>query len=152
MKKLILSLILILSAFFANAQVYFKNNYDEPLWVTLGYHVNTKEFEGWKTVGWFKVIPGEKKELLSFNPSGQYLYYHAHTEGRVKSFGGESNLLVHPVNAFKIKNADKEYVKEEHPEYAWYKFIQVDKGKLDALKLKYTIEFYYYGTHGNYGR
>lgn len=140
-KKTILLISIFFSAFLAKAQIYFNNSYNEPVWVSLAYYADTKEYKGWVTQGWFKVEPGEKKEVLSYNPMGQLIYYYAQTTE--KKFEGKSYLLVDPSDAFTIKNADKEYVKKENPKYAWYKFREVDKGLKDMVKLKYTIDLQY---------
>jgi len=143
MKVILLTLTLILTSFVAKSQVFFNNSYDEPVWVALAYYRDTKEYKGWVTKGWFKIAPGEKKEILSFNPMGQYLYYYAQTKDAKKKFEGKTSLLVHPTDAFTIKNADKEYVQKEKPAYKWYKFREVNKGAKDIVKLKYTIDFKY---------
>lgn len=143
MKTILFSLFLTLTTLTAKSQVFFKNSYDEPVWVVIGYYSDTKEYKGWVTKGWYKVSPGERKEILSFNPMGQYLYYYAQTKDAQKKFEGKTNLLVHPTDAFNIKNADKEYVQKETPAYKWYKFREVNKGGADIVKLKYTIDFKY---------
>lgn len=143
MKIIVLALTLILTSFVAKSQVFFKNSYDEPVWVSLAYYSSTKEYKGWVTKGWVKIAPGEKKEILKFNPMGQYLYYYAETKGTKKKFEGKTIFLAHPSDAFIIKNADKEYVQKETPAYKWYKFREINKGGADIVKLKYTIDFKY---------
>ena len=143
-KKVILTIAIFFATFLTTkAQVFFNNNYSEPVWVSLAYFSNSKEYKGWVTKGWFKIEPGEKKEILSYNPTGQFLYYYAQTKDATKKFEGKTNLLAHPSDAFVIKNADKEYVQKENPKYAWYKFREIDKGLKDMVKLKYTIDFKY---------
>lgn len=143
-KKLILSIAILLSSYLTcRAQIYFNNNYDEPVWVSLAYFSDSKEYKGWVTKGWFKVEPGEKKEILSYNPMGQFIYYYAQTKDAAKKFEGKSSLLVDPIEAFTIKNADKDYVKKENSKLVWRQFREIDKGLKDMLKLKYTIDFRY---------
>lgn len=141
MKAIVLSLIIILIPLVGKTQVYFKNNYNEPVWVTLGYYIDTKSYKGWVTKGWFKIAPGEKTEILSYNTTTQYLYYYAETRNSNRKFAGNTTFLVNPKNQFYIKNADKEYVKKENPIYKWYKFRTVNKGGIDIWKTKYTIDF-----------
>ncbi|MCW3085955.1 MAG: hypothetical protein JWP12_3321 [Bacteroidetes bacterium] len=142
-KQLIVIFILSFTLNTLKAQVFFNNKYNEPVWVVLGYPVDTKAYKGWVTVGWYEVAPGENKEILNYNPTGQYIYYYAQTKGGVKKFEGANYLLADPKKAFNIKNADKEYVQNENPSYKWYKFRQIDKGAKDMFKLKYTIAFEY---------
>lgn len=143
-KKIILTIAVFFATFLTTkAQIYFNNNYSEPVWVALAYPVDSKEYKGWVSTGWFKVEPGEKKSILNVNPNGQYIYYYAQTKDAAKKFEGEANLLCNPFDAFTIKNADKQYVKKDNPKYKWYKFRQIDKGIKDIVKLKYTIDFKY---------
>jgi uncharacterized membrane protein len=123
-------------------QIFFENNYERTVYVALGYYSETDNYSGWITRGWFKVIPGEKAELLNYNPTGQNLYYYVQTENGKKKFEGDVSLLVHPTDKFYIKNADKQDTKTKYPSYKYYNFIHVDKGNWDFLKLKYTIQFY----------
>ena len=143
MKTLLILIILTLTSLSLKSQIYFKNSYDEPVWVTLGFYSDTKEYKGWVTKGWYKVAPGEKKQILSYNPLSQNIYYYAQTKDAKKKFEGKASLLVHPTNSFTIKNADKEYVKNENSAYKWYKFRELNKGGIDIVKLKYTIDFKY---------
>lgn len=142
MKNLILLTFVFATYFYNWGQIYFENNFDRTIYVALGYYSETDEFSGWITRGWFKVIPGETAQLLSYNPSGQNLYYYAQTENGKKKFEGDASLLVNPSDKFYIKNADLKDTQTKYPSYKYYNFIHVDKGNWDFLKLKYTIRFY----------
>ena len=143
MKNILLSFLLIFICQNLQSQIYFKNNYNKPVFVAVGYYRDWEEFKGWVTSGWFYVLPNEKKEVLSYNPMNENIYYYAETKGAEKVFEGDSPLLIHPVSEFTIINADKDYVKDENPTYNWAKFRELKKGSLDVLKSKYTIEFSY---------
>ncbi len=146
MKKILIISSLILSFTIAKSQIYFKNNYSEPVWVSYVYYENTRKFDGWISNGWYKVVPGEKKMLLESNPFGRYVYYYAQSmaNGKVKkAFDGKSSFLIHPTDGFNIKNADKEYVMKDNPSYKAVKFRKIDKGAGNFAKFKYTIEFNY---------
>ena len=142
MKNLILLTFVFATYFYNWGQIFFENNFDRTIYVALGYYSETDEFSGWITRGWFKVIPGETAQLLSYNPSGQNLYYYAQTENGKKKFEGDASLLVNPSDKFYIKNADLKDTQTKYPSYKYYNFIHVDKGNWDFLKLKYTIRFY----------
>ena len=142
MKNLILLTFVFATYFYNWGQIFFENNFDRTIYVALGYYSETDEFSGWITRGWFKVIPGETAQLLSYNPSGQNLYYYAQTENGKKKFEGDASLLVNPSDKFYIKNADLKDTQTKYPSYTYYNFIHVDKGDWDFLKLKYTIRFY----------
>lgn len=105
-----------------NSQVYFKNSYSEPVYVAIGYYKSTREYKGWVTAGWYKVIPGERRKVLSETPPGDCVYYYAESTVSSKRFEGKTSLLVHPKESFTIINANKQYVQDERPSYKWYSF------------------------------
>ena len=142
MKNLILLAFVFVTYFYNWGQIYFENNFDRTVFVALGYYSETVDFSGWITRGWFKVIPGETAQILTYNPSGQNLYYYVQTENGKKKFEGDASLLVHPSDKFYIKNADLNDTKTKYPSYKWFNFIKEDKGNWDFLKVKYTIRFY----------
>ncbi len=144
MKKSILTIAILFAALLTTrAQIYFQNNYDKPVWVAIGYYMSSSDYKGWVTSGWHKVEPGDKKEVLGYDPEDENIYYYAQTKGGAQKFEGQYSLLVDPKDAFTVKNADKPYVKDENPSFQWYKFRQIDKGSFDAFKIKYTINFSY---------
>jgi uncharacterized membrane protein len=143
MRKLFLITLMILISQNYKSQIYFKNNTEKPVFVALVHYRSWSDFKGWVSDGWFYVLPNEKKEILGYNPFGQYIYYYAQTKDATQKFEGKHSFLVHPNDSFKIVNADKDYVKEEQPEYRWCSFREIDKGTMDVLKIKYTIELNY---------
>jgi len=143
MKKYALIFLLFFFSKGTFSQIYFRNNYSKPVLVSIGYLVDSKDFSGFVTRGWYRVIPGEKKEILSYNPMAQFIYYYAKAADGSEDFSGNLKLLVNNNDAFTIRNANKSYVKKEKPWLKWKSFRTVDKGLKDAFKLKYTIEFNY---------
>ena len=146
MNKFSFVVLLIISFFHSQCflgQVYFNNKYNEPEWEAIGYKSESKEYSGWVSRGWFKVDPGETKEVLSQNPFNVYIYYYAETEGGKKKFEGNSTFIVDKKDAFFIKNADMNYVLKDNQNYTFYKFRELNKGNSDLWKLKYTIDFIY---------
>lgn len=143
MKKYTLFFLFCFFSQWAFSQIFFRNNYSKPVLVSIGYFADSKDFSGFVSRGWYRVIPGEKKEILSYNPMAQYIYYYAKAADGSEDFTGNVKLLVNNNDAFTIKNANKAYVKNEKPWLRWKSFRTVDKGLKDAFKLKYTIEFNY---------
>jgi uncharacterized membrane protein len=143
MKTFLFIFFLLLSSKNLFSQIFFQNNYNEPVWVCISYYSDGNEYKGWITKGWYEVAPGEKKSILNYNPMGRFIYYYAETREGKKKFTGKSTFLIHPSDSFKIKNADKQYVQNENPVYRWRNFREVERGDIDALKFKYTIEFNY---------
>lgn len=122
------------------AQIYFKNNYHEPVFVAFAYYHDSKNLKGWQSLGWFKAVPGEKIKLLTYNPTNRNIYYYAQTE-KGKPFVGQNAFIVDPKKPFSIFNADKVYVLNENKGYKWFYFRWIDKGIVDAIRLSYTINF-----------
>ncbi|MFH0893728.1 MAG: DUF1036 domain-containing protein [Bacteroidota bacterium] len=140
--KHFLLLVFLAVSMLGKAQVNFKNNYSEPVWVSFCYYLDTKTFKGWVSKGWYKVIPGQKTQLLEYLPEFKTIYYFAKTKNGAKNFEGTTGILVDESAAFTIFNADKDYVKKENPKYAWKKFREY-KVELGSLKLWTTIDFNY---------
>lgn len=140
MKK-ILFLMLLVASMTSKAQVYFKNNYDKPVYVAVAYYMSTSDYKGWVSSGWYKAEPGDKVQLIGYLPNS-YIYYYAETTDNTKTFDGETSFLVHPTDAFTIKNADMDYVKTNDPAYEWKSFRKYDPGNT-AFKLYTTIDFSY---------
>lgn len=119
------------------SQVYVKNNYDEPFLVTLAYYEKGSVYNGWITKGWLKVLPGEEKTILHYNPTGKRIYYYAYSENEV--IQGTHRFLISPKDTFTIKDADKESSKNENTEYEWYEFREINRGKSSLIKNRHTI-------------
>jgi uncharacterized membrane protein len=141
----IITLIMAISALFTSkvqSQIYLENHTNEPVWVVLTMYYGKKNFKAWHSDGWYKVEPNEKKLISSaIGLDSDFIYYYAHTSGKTKEYKGEQPFLVDPVNAFNIRNADLEYVKNENPKYEWRYFRKVDMNT-KLLQLKYTIHLF----------
>ena len=141
-KSLLLLLTFIIVSSASKAQIYFKNNTDEPVYVAFCMYYDGNNSKYFGSEGWFKVEPGDKKEVSSAIGFNDNIYYYAYSSVSDKKYEGDVQLLVHPTDKFFIKNADKEYKKTENPTYEWRKFRHVDM-KSGTLQLKYTIELNY---------
>jgi uncharacterized membrane protein len=113
MKNIILVFIVFIT-YTSWSQIQVTNNTEEPIWFTYGYYSNTNSFAGWITVGWYEIIPGQTSTIGSFLKDGNNTYYYyAHNKSRTKTWGGDYQLAVNQTDAFKIVNADKDYVLNE---------------------------------------
>jgi uncharacterized membrane protein len=142
MKNLILIVALSTISAFTNAQLYFKNDSQKPVSVAYAMQNNEKTNEAWYSHGWFTVEPGENLPISSVIGLNRNIYFYAKSkDGEVvwdgKNRDGSVNFLVDPVNAFTIKNANLEYVKEENPTYKWVSFRHLYISGI--LPTKYTI-------------
>lgn len=142
--KLLISFLSFFLLFTINskAQIYFQNNTSEPVFVALCVYYDGSNSKYWGSEGWWKVEPGDKKEVSSAIGFQDNIYYYAFSSVSNKEYAGNVNILVHPTNAFSIKNADKEYKQKENPEYVFKKFRHVDMNQ-GAFQLKYTIQLNY---------
>jgi uncharacterized membrane protein len=140
--KLSLIVAFVIMALGAKAQIYFQNNTNEPVFVALCMYYDGSSSKYWGSEGWWKVEPGDKKEVSSAIGFQDNIYYYAFSSISNKEYAGDVNILVHPTNAFSIKNADKEYNQKENPEYVFKKFRHVNMNQ-GVLQLKYTIQLNY---------
>ncbi|MCU0436737.1 MAG: DUF1036 domain-containing protein [Raineya sp.] len=148
MKKLLLIFGFLMILQTSNAQLFFKNLHDETLSVAVGFYLKIDGFEGWITKGWFNVEPGYTQQILDFMPSGKVYYF---LNGRLSYYNGQGEcyncLLVHPNNAFQIKNADLEKPNAGRG-YKWAMFAEetTEKNNWQSMtKTKHTIV---YSTRG----
>lgn len=142
LKSIFLVLTFVLVSFASKAQIYLKNNTDEPVYVAFCMYYNGDNSKYFGSKGWYKVEPGDKVEVSSAIGWNDNIYYYAYSSVSDKKYEGKTQLLVHPTDKFFIKNANKEYKKTENPAYVWKKFRHVDM-KSSTLQLKYTIELNY---------
>lgn len=145
MSKFLLTFLFLICSYCAYSQIYFKNNTGEPVNVTLAQSLDVGSCKGcWTTEGWYRVLPGEKKEISGSLGWNSNVYYYAMTNSG-KEYKGNYNFLVHPTGKHYIMNADMEYVKGEHSDYEWrgFRHVVTSKNPLEAFRLKYTIELDY---------
>ena len=110
-KQLLILFALIFISTSSYSQISVTNSADEPVWVAVVTYKNTKNFKGWVSSGWFKIVPGETANCGGHLYDGDNTYYvHAHTSNYESVWGSEASFAVNKVDAFEIENADKEYV------------------------------------------
>jgi len=106
----------------AQAQIYFKNNNPEAVYIAFAQYKSDIKPGYWITRGWFTIGPGKTFtafEKISLNDSIGFL---ATTLLSGMVFEGNKPLLVHNNEKFTIKNADKEWVLKQQPSYEWRNF------------------------------
>ena len=131
MKRTILSFALIITTIVsARCQLKITNTTSQPINVAVAYQNKTGDFNGYYSVGWYNILPGETKETLSGILISRNYYYYAETEDMSLAWegNGEYTFLVDPTNGFNIKNANQQYVQDQTPSYAWEKFRMLDVG------------------------
>lgn len=137
MKTVLLSFFLFCSTS-SFSQIFVENLYDEPFFVVLVYNQKGAAYSGWISQGWFEIAPGEKKEILHYNPTGKRIYLHAHSS--IKDIEGGEQFLVAPSGNFRIKNPEKEETKAENSEYEWRYFYEINRRMSSSFKNKETIQ------------
>lgn len=145
-KNLLLCAALVLMNLSHKAQLYFKNNTNKPVWVAYAKWNDSKNQSHWFTTGWFKVEPGDNKELAAGVGLQDYCYFFAETANSEKMYEGDTELLVDRSSekGFHIKNADKQYQKDANNNYTWVKFRKFTYDRdLFGTKVKQTIVLQY---------
>jgi uncharacterized membrane protein len=140
-KKLLFTIFISLAtSFVSNAQLYLKNNTSEPVWVAYAKWNDSKNQNHWFTVGWYKIDPGDTRQLAAGIGFQDYCYYYAETKGGAKKYEGKTKFLVDRGGEFKIKNADKQYQKDNNSNYEWHGFRKFTYTRdLLGTKVKQTI-------------
>ena len=57
------------------SRIFIKNNCDIPIDVAIHYLDGESNLGNWRSDGWFRLMPGEKKSAVSTN--GRYVYFYA---------------------------------------------------------------------------
>jgi len=106
----------------AQAQIYFKNNNPEAVYVAFAQYKADGKPGYWITRGWFTVNSG--KTFTAFETIGpnDSIAYWATTLLTGMVFEGDKPLLVYNDEKFTIKNADKEWVLKQKPLSEWRNF------------------------------
>jgi len=106
----------------AASQIYFKNNNPESVYVAFAQYKADTRPGYWITRGWFTVNSGKTFTAFETISPNDSIAYWATTLLSGTVFEGKKQLLVHNDEKFMIKNADKEWVLKQHPQYEWRNF------------------------------
>ena len=121
---------------YSKAQLSFINSQDHPIYVAVAFYENDDSFTGWFSRGWFEIEPGETKVLIGGDLEySTYFFYAYDTEGAEWKGAGKYTFIVEPVNAFKIKNADKGYQLKGNRKFKAFKKIDTEGEKSHTLNL-----------------
>jgi|GEM_PF-7038129 len=95
-------------------QLYVKNSTNNPISIAVGWY--SENSSCYVTKGWYNIEPGQTIDPgMTFTSSDDYFFYYA------KGWEGSYKFLTNS-DAFNIKNADKQYVKDDNPSYTWAMF------------------------------
>ncbi|MEN9304239.1 MAG: hypothetical protein RL264_2668 [Bacteroidota bacterium] len=142
--KSILILLFLLTSLKSFSQLKITNSAKEPLWICIAYKSKTSNFNGWVSEGWWKVIPGETTTLGNYkitNGENTFYFYAYYGSGdKKKQWGGDTYFAVSS-DAFKIINADKQYVLKENKDYRQegFKEKRFYIGILDPLTYNFSL-------------
>jgi hypothetical protein len=125
------------------SQLSIKNGSSEPITVAIGWYSESEEYTGFVTKGWYNIEPGHTIDPgLYFTSNDDYFYYYAFSKSWEWKGGGDYKLLIHSTDAFTIKNAHLDYVKNENSSYQWrnFKLKEVHFDWLEERKHTLTLE------------
>jgi uncharacterized membrane protein len=127
----------------SKAQLLFKNNTDEPVAVAIAKYNGNSQYGNWTTFGWTRVDPGDLVTVAdNIGLNDKCFYYAENINNSGVRYQGKVNFLVDRNNSdFNIKNSDKQYQKDENPDYTWVKFREFvyDTDFLGETKFKQII-------------
>ncbi len=114
--------ILLLTSLGSNAQISFKNEHSEPVYVAFAHYVAKNTGGYWMTQGWWTVNSGSSHLAFEAIGPNDSIGYFAVTTLSDTEFPGGKDLLVHPDEKFTLRNADKKSMQQQNPQYEWRKF------------------------------
>ena len=120
----------------AFSQFKVKNKSNSPIWVAYAEYESSYSFKGWVSHGWYKLIPGETRTLISWLEfSGGNIYVHAH-DADDGEWGRDVYLTTDKYNAFTIKNCDMDYHRGSN--YRNRKFTKVATGDTKTFTFSFS--------------
>ncbi len=123
MKKYFLTAAAIAVSLAANAQLMFKNTKTEVYQLAIAVRVETKDYVGWVSKGWFRLNPGDSATVSEL--TGPVVCYFLQTLDNKTSQGGTRQFLVNKKDAFDIKGADLKTTEKQNPAYIWHDFHEL---------------------------
>lgn len=140
MKNICLLAVLVFTLNTAHSQLKFRNNSTSPVIVAYAMKSNTKGDAAWYSHGWYSCDPNQTIKLAAAVGMNPNVYFYAKSKDGKKVWNGvnrdNSVRFLVSDNAFHIKNANMDYVKDENPEYRAESFRHV---KIPIHKVQYTI-------------
>jgi len=133
----------------AKSAIYFTNKTTRPIYLAIAFHSkfggyigsgndvkNSVGFEGWATISWYNILPGQTREVHNGSPKNLWqqstFYYYAVTDDGTRQWAGNHNFLTMPNKIDPgpqgsggiIPMADLAYTKESNPSYEWKGFVE----------------------------
>jgi len=135
LRLIVTFLFIMCSVSFSYSQIIFTNNYRESVNVAFARYVSSDTAGFWITKGWSMVTPGSSLKVFNTIGVNDSIGYFLITRISETPYPGTKNLLVHINEPFLIKNADKEVVLQNHPEYEWRQFrlVRFQPGKTSGI-------------------
>ena len=124
----------------AKAQLKFKNSETNPIFIAVAYYVETEDYKGFNSGGWYKVEPNSTIEIIPTIKYTTYYYYAKDSKGAEWAGSGKYKFVVHSQESFNFKNANMEYNASyfEHKVFKNFKKIDVGQAKEYTLNLGET--------------
>lgn len=113
----------------------FKNTQTETYQMAVAVLVQSKDYNGWISKGWFRLNPGDSAAVSEL--SGPTVCYFLNTLDNKISKGGTKAFLVNKKDAFSIKGADLKATEMKNPAYIWRDFhvLKVPESALKSSRL-----------------
>ncbi|MEI7500748.1 MAG: hypothetical protein WCK84_09910 [Bacteroidota bacterium] len=134
----IISLIIMCSAYTSFSQIMFQNMNREAVYVAFARYVNNGTSGFWVTKGWSRVSSGTSIKAFDAINLTDSIGYFVIARISETEYPGTRNLLVHINEQFLINNADQELVSQNNPDYEWRQFRLI---RLQSGKTSGTISF-----------
>ena len=124
----------------AKAQLKFKNSETSPIWIAVAYYVETEDYKGFNSDGWYKIDPNSVITIIPSIKYSTYYYYAKDENGAEWTGSGKYKFVVHSRENFTFKNANMEYNASyfEHKVFKNFKKIDVGQAKEYTLNLGET--------------
>ena len=115
-------LLLLLAAGNSRAQIYFKNDNKEPVYLAFARYVTLSSGGYWQTRGWWTVNSGSTVQAFESIGANDSIGYWGMTTLSETKYEGTKRLLVQPFKKFALSGADLEKTASQHPGFEWRKF------------------------------
>lgn len=128
-KRMVITFLLLFIYHGVFSQLIIQNNLTVPITFAIGWEeTGNPNWTGMETKGWYTLYPGQTIEPgLYFSATDDHFFFYAKTlSGPFKEVTSGTKMLVHPTDAFDIKNCDMQYVKDQNPVYQWRMFKRRD--------------------------
>jgi uncharacterized membrane protein len=119
------------------AQLVFSNDHKNSVYVALTYYLNTADYKGWYSTGWYYIDPFETRNLVEGNLKDScYFYYAYDSDGKIWQGDGRDSFIVEKQKIFKIRNADKQYqINSDSRTFKFFRKIDIENKNAYTIRL-----------------